>query len=168
MNGNLWLILSLVGALGIGGLIGSIVQSHLQKRAEVKRLEHDLKQKRYLCILILMLTKLNPDIGLRKVHAIRPDLKSTGDVEHELQTELLNGVIYASNRVLDTLAGFLKDPSQVSYVHVANAMRRDLWGGKARVTEEFLELAGFFPSLKSDFVRPVTRTRGIVHQGIEV
>ncbi|MGQ0704182.1 MAG: hypothetical protein ACT4PM_13730 [Gemmatimonadales bacterium] len=153
--------------LGLGTILGAFFQARFQQRSKIQRLEHDLKQKRYLCILILMLTKLNPEIGLKRVHAIRPDLKSLMDVEQELQTELLNGVIYAGNEVLKTLARFLMEPDQSRYVEVANAMRGDLWGKKARVTEDFLELAGLFPDLKPAPLPPPARRRGVIHPGIQ-
>jgi len=54
--------------------------------------QHDLKQKRYLSILILMLTKLDPDNGLRQVREIRPDLRNLDDVSNEMEKGLLKRI----------------------------------------------------------------------------
>src|SRR6266545_802311 len=89
-------VVSLVTAAGFGGVLGAYFQAQFQQRSKLGELEHDLKQKRYLCILILMLTKLTPEAGLGKIRSIRPDLRSLDDVENELKAELLNAVVFAT------------------------------------------------------------------------
>jgi hypothetical protein len=131
---------SLLTAAGFGGVLGAYFQALFQQRSKVGELEHELKQKRYLCILILMLTKLTPEAGLSKVNKIRPDLKTLNDVEEELKTELLNAVVFASQPVLNSLAKFVRQPTKSSFVAVASEMRKDLWGRRASVSAEFLEL----------------------------
>lgn len=62
---NLLSILSVVGLGGlVGGLLGAYFQARFQFRVQIGQHEHELKQKRYLCILMLMLTKLNPVLDL--------------------------------------------------------------------------------------------------------
>jgi hypothetical protein len=56
-------IVSLITALGLGGLIGAFFQSRFEHRKHLNEQEHELKRKRYLNILVLMLTKLDPDWG---------------------------------------------------------------------------------------------------------
>jgi len=133
---------SILTALGLGGVLGAYFQARFQHRTQIGQLEHELKQKRYLCIMILMLTKLNPQVGLAKTRDIRPDLKSADDVDRELETELLNAYIFASDEVLEALAAFIRRPSRESFARAAAAMRRDLWGRRTTISEEVLELVG--------------------------
>jgi hypothetical protein len=99
-----------------------------------------LKQRRYGAILILLLTKLDPKTGLAKTRVYRPDLKSLSDVEKEIEIEFLNGVLFASDDVIRALAEFIQNPNRSSYVKVAGAMRKDLWGKKTSINEEVMEL----------------------------
>lgn len=135
-------IVSFLTAIGLGGVFGAYFQARFQRRTQIGQHEHDLKQKRYLCILMLMLTRLDPDIGLPKMRDIRPDLKSLDDVNNELSTELLNGFIYANDEVIESLAAFVRGPSHHSFVRTAVSMRKDLWGKKTKVGTDILDIVG--------------------------
>ena len=137
--------ISLLTAVGFGGILGAYFQARFQQRSQVGQHEHELKQKRYFCILILMLTKLKPEVGLPKTHAIRPDLKTIEDVDDELTTELQNGCVYASDTVLKTLEHFIREPTSSTFVTAAAAMRKDLWGKKTSFSANILDL----PSMTS-------------------
>ncbi|HEY7546270.1 MAG TPA: hypothetical protein VID27_15375, partial [Blastocatellia bacterium] len=141
-------VLSIVTALGIGSMLGAYFQTRFQQRTQVRQQEHDLKRQRYLCILMLMITKLDPDVGLPKIRAIRPDLKASSDIDEELATEVLNGFIYASDEVLKTLAQFIHRPDYDSFIHAAVAMRKDLWGKKTAINNEIVEIMAILPSEK--------------------
>lgn len=127
-------------ALGIGGGIGAYVQHRLQARRQLGEREHELKQRRYLCIIILMLAKLKPEVGIAKVQRIRPDLPDLQAVDDELETELMNAVVFASDDVLASFATFLKNPTHVAFADAASAMRRDLWGRRHRLSPELIEV----------------------------
>jgi hypothetical protein len=140
-------LVPLLTAIGLGGLLGAYFQARFQRRAQIGQHEHELKQKRYLCILILMLTKLNPVVGLAKTRAIRPDLKTTEDIDDELLTELLNGFVYANDDVLRSLAEFIRTPDHQSFVRASVAMRKDLWG-KRSSTEEIGQIIAVLSKLE--------------------
>jgi len=140
MNEVVTTAVSLLTAAGLGGVLGAYFQARFQQQSRVGEHQHELKQKRYLCILILMLTKLTPEVGIDKVRAIRPDLKTLDDIEDELRTELLNAVVFASQPVLQSLAEFIREPTKSSFIVAASAMRKDLWGKGASVGPEFIEL----------------------------
>jgi hypothetical protein len=127
-------------ALGVGGAIGAYIQHRLQARRELGEREHELKQRRYLCIIILMLAKLSPQVGIAKVQRIRPDRPDLHAVEDELDTELTNAVVFASDDVLAGLATFLTNPTHLAFADVASAMRRDLWGRGHRLAPELVEV----------------------------
>ena len=102
------LITALIAALGIGSILGAFFQSRFEQQKQVKQQEHELKQRRYGAILILLLTKLNPKTGLTKTRAIRPDLQTVSDVANEIETEFLNSFLFASDEVIGALANFIK------------------------------------------------------------
>ena len=124
------LLVSVAAAFGLGGALGAWLTAVFQRRNEVAQREHELKRSRYLCILILMLSKLDPQHGISRVKAHRPDLQTADDLDHELTTELLNAVVFASNQVLSNLSAFLQRPSLATFTEAAIAMRIDLWNGR--------------------------------------
>jgi hypothetical protein len=138
MNDVLTTLASLVAAGGLGGVIGAYFQARFQHRATLGKEQHELKQRRYLCILILMLCKLNPKVGLPKVKAIRPDLGEASDIDEELRTELMNGLVFASDAALLSLRRFIDAPSENTFIEAAVAMRHDLWGRGSRISAESL------------------------------
>ncbi len=141
MNGieTLGLIVSIVAALGVGGIAGAFVQSFLQQRRYVRTREQNFRQTRYLAILILMLTQLDVENGLDKIKKFRDDLKNIDDVKKEIETEYLNSFVFASDNVINSLGEFIKKPDKSSFISVAVAMRRDLWGKTTKITESALE-----------------------------
>lgn len=144
---------SFVTAAGFGGVLGAYFQARFQRRSQIGQHEHELKQKRYLCILILMLAKLDRKTGIAKLGERRPDLKTPADLDHELSTELLNGFVFASSNVLESLADFIHAPSPDSFLRTATAMRADLWGKRMPINGRALvELVRESPSL-SDALR---------------
>ncbi len=139
MTDTVSIIISTIAALGIGGILGGYVRSWSEHRREIKEHEHQLKQTRYGCILILMLTQLNPEEGLIKAKQFRQDLKNADDVKKEIETELLNAVVFAGDEVISSLSEFIRNPDYSAFVRVAIAMRRDLWGKKTKVNETLLD-----------------------------
>ncbi|HLJ28775.1 MAG TPA: hypothetical protein VKY85_18850 [Candidatus Angelobacter sp.] len=150
-------IVSLITTLGFGGLIGAFFQSRFEHRKHLNEQEHGLKHKRYLCILILMLTKLDPDAGMRHLKEHRPDLKDLNDLDAEIRMELLNAVLFASDGVISAMAQFIGQPSYSSYVKTAAAMRRDLWHKKTAIDETALKVVAVTEK------RPESVTRAAAH-----
>jgi hypothetical protein len=137
-------IVSLVTALGVGSAVGTFFgaffQSRFEHRKHLNEQEHELKRRRYLCILILMLAKLDPKTGLRHLHDHRPDLQDLDDLDAEIRTELFNAVLFASDEVVSSMAEFIRKPEYRSYVSTAAAMRRDLWNKKTSINETALKV----------------------------
>lgn len=132
-------ILAILAALGFGGIIGSYFSAHFQRRAEVGQKQHEIKQTRYLCIVLLMHAKLSPDSEFAKLRQRRPDIEDRAALDRELHTELMNGYIFASDAVLRSLAKFIALPSRSSFVRAVEAMRKDLWGRRTALEEALLE-----------------------------
>ncbi|MFZ1935757.1 MAG: hypothetical protein WBL72_21540 [Thermoguttaceae bacterium] len=139
-------IVSLLTAIGIAGILGAYFQSRFERKKQVQKQEHELKRRRYSCILILMLTKLDPKRGLPHTHEIRPDLRDLTDVEKEIEMELLNGVLYASDNVIQSMGEFVRKPDYPSYIRTAIAMRKDLWGKRTSLDESILDTIKQLPT----------------------
>lgn len=140
MAESLQIIVSLLAAIGVGSVFGAYFQSLFQHQKQIKEHEHGIKRQRYGCILILMLTKLDPKTGLPHIREIRPDLHDLNDIEKEIEVELLNGVLFASDDVIKSMSEFIRNPSYSSYIKTATSMRNDLWGKKTSVNEEILNI----------------------------
>ena len=132
-------ILAFLTALGLGGILGNLLTSYVQRHNEVKRDEHNLKQKRYFCIMSLMRAKL--DIShLYKVTAFVPDIRDEASLDEELASELLNSIVFASDDVINSFANFLSKPDLDTFTATAKAIRRDLWGSRSKVSMDSIEL----------------------------
>lgn len=110
------IILSLVSAIGVGGVLGAYFQSHFQHQRELKSDIHELKRQRYGAILIQMLTILDPEHGLSKTQKFRPDLKNIEDFKEEVKIEMLNSVLFANDNVIKAMAEFIHNPNYSAYI----------------------------------------------------
>jgi hypothetical protein len=131
-------VVSLLTALGLGSLVGAFFQSRFEQQKHVNQQEHELKRSRYRCILILMLSKLEPKTGVPHLHLYRPDLKDLDDLDAELRLELFNAVLFASDDVMSAMAEFIATGGYPAYIKTAAAMRRDLWNKKTAIDEGVL------------------------------
>jgi hypothetical protein len=149
MIDTMTIITSLLGAGSVGGIAGAFFQSHFKRRADLSKEQGDLKQKRYLCIILLMLTRLSPNTWFEKLKSIRPDLQNPNHIDDEIRMELANGIIYAGTDVLLYLGVFLATPTYKGFVDCVVAMRVDLWG-KSRGTDSWLRTLGTTLILRGD------------------
>ena len=132
------LLLTIIGILGLGTVIGAYFQSNFQHSKELKMDNHKFKRNRYGSILIQMLTLLDPK-HLDKVSKIRPDLMNIEDLREELKKELLNAVLYANDDVIKSLSTFNKNPNYESYLNTVSSMRKELWGKNTRISSKDLD-----------------------------
>ncbi|MDD5108351.1 MAG: hypothetical protein PHC29_02410 [Candidatus Omnitrophica bacterium] len=122
----------------LAGISGAYFQSLFERKKQLKEQEHELKSKRYLSIIIQMLTILDPENGLRHASEFRPDLKNIQDFKNEVEAELLNSILFASDDVIKKMANFISNPDYSSYIKVVSAMRKDLWGKRTSIDERSL------------------------------
>lgn len=133
-------IISILAGIGLGGVVGAYFQSHFERRRQVGQHQHELKQKRYFCIVMLLIAKLDPDDGVPKLRLHRPDLQTIADLDNELATELWNAHIFADDKVLETFSAFIRKPGRVAFLATVRAMRTDLWGKRSRLGDDLLSL----------------------------
>ena len=133
-------ITAFLALFGIGTVVGAYFQSIFQHRQALKKDIHELKRARYGATLIQMLALLDPEDGLAKLSERRPDLGSLEALRQELRVEMLNAVLFASDKVVTALAGFNSNPTYNSCLQTVAAMREDLWGSATTLTAEDLDL----------------------------
>lgn len=95
-----------------------------------------------------MLTILNPERGLLKAQAFRPDLKAIDDFKEEVKTEILHSVLFATDDVIKSLVEFIHNPNHASYIKTVVSMRKDLWHKKTSIDEQTLSVL-YVEELKS-------------------
>jgi hypothetical protein len=135
----LTLIVPVITALGFGGIAAAVVHYFIERRKQIQSQHFEFKQRRYGAILILMIARIGPLEDLPKLTARRPDLPKMDDVIRELDVELLNGFLFASDPVIETLAVFNIEPSRRTLLAVADAMRRDLYGRSHNIGADTIE-----------------------------
>ncbi len=138
MGETLTLVLSVLTALGVGGIAGGVVQYLIERRKQVHSQHFEFKQRRYGSI-ITMIARIGPREDLPKLTAVRPDLITVEDVIRELDVELLNAFLYAADSVIERLSEFIQAPSRRTLIGVADAMRQDLYGRATDLTQETIE-----------------------------
>ena len=108
----------------------------------MKEEEYEMKSKRYKSIIIQMLTILDPKNGLVHTREFRPDLNDISDFKKEVEMELLNSILFASDGVIKAMTAFIKNPNYSAYVKTVVAMRKDLWGKGTSIDEKDLSFLG--------------------------
>jgi len=84
--------------------------------------------------MIQMWASINPDTELEHLQKFRPDITSKDMLFRELELELYNGVLYASDDVLRSLRSFISKRDYQFYLNVSLAMRKDLYRKKSKIT----------------------------------
>lgn len=130
---NLDLITAIIASLGLGGSIGTILQSFLSNKNRVFEDEFKKKAERYKAIMILMWTSLNPKSELKHLKLYREDIPNTETLHKELKLELYNMMLYAGDNVMRSFKLFVKKINHENYSKVALEMRRDLYGRKTKI-----------------------------------
>jgi hypothetical protein len=166
MKETIGAVAAVITAIGFGGVLGALVKHWLDSRRSIGEKEHELKERRYLCILLLMLGKLKPEIGIARIRQTRPDLHDLAALDSELESELFNAVIFASSSVLRTFGEFLTKPSEHTFAHVAAAMRSDLWGGRKGSDANLVEMLSTLTSRRQPQpLSEVTAEQGVAPDG---
>lgn len=132
-------IITILGALGVSGLLGASVTYILDKRKQIKFREQDYKEIRYKAIIVQMTIILNPQKFKNFPH--KPDNWHTiEDVKEETENEWFNMILFASDDVIRNLKAFLLKPNPINFAQTAIVMRKDCWNKKTSLKTEELGL----------------------------
>lgn len=130
--------------IGISGVvIGAFFTYFWQKKRDNQLEENEIKRTRYLCILLLMYTYINPSEleSLRRHN--RDEIKNMDDLKRELQTEWVNSWIFSDDNTLTQFKNFLEAPSETTFAETVLSMRKDLWGKNTKLPVSAFSIQSF-------------------------
>jgi hypothetical protein len=131
-------LISVIGLLGLGGLISSYFILLWQRKNEDTKARQEYKETRYKCIVLLMkaLIEFEKYKGMLIKHGY--DIANKNDLIDLLKDEQLSAVLYASKGFIKSLGSFINNPNKNTLVDAVIEMRRDLWRLKGALTPEDL------------------------------
>lgn len=139
---SLEFILPILSVIGIGGVLGAFFTYFWQKRKEIQLKENELKEKRYLCTLLLMYAYINPE-ELKSLKRIRPEIQNLEDLKRELQTEWVNSWIFAGDDTIKSFKKFLESPNENNFAETVLSMRKELWTKKSKLPLSAFSIKSF-------------------------
>lgn len=138
---NLEIIISLFAGLGIGSIATAIISSWLDKRMQMELTLTGILEDKYRGVLVFMACAL--DIENKKYFTIseQVELKTAQDYLNKVREYYYHSTLFASDLVILTLKNFIENPSEETYIKVAQAMRKDLWGRKTDIDFSDIKLS---------------------------
>ena len=93
-------IISLIGLIGIGGLLKSLFDLFIGRRKIKSEKKQEFKETRYKAIILLCHAYVNYESEEMALIIQRPDIKSREVLFNELRAEWINMVLYSSDKVI--------------------------------------------------------------------
>jgi hypothetical protein len=152
MTPTLQTIVSVLGLLGIGGILASYAQMLWERRKASDTQRQEFKFARYKCTVVLMYAYLHFDTDQHKINeAGHRNFRSKNELLNEIDLEWHNALLFGSDEVILALRSFLINADRHTFTQAVVAMRRDLWGKRtSRISDTTLENVDLLP--KSDDV----------------
>lgn len=137
------LLLSLLTALGVGGIVGAYFNELFRRRAQTQLAESEERVVRFRSVLIYMQVLLHPDqIDHLPVDVLQTyNLKTTKDIQDTLLAEYTRMVLSVPDEVLQAVKSFMQSPTSDNYWKTVAEMRKSLWGKRTKLTPDELNLA---------------------------
>ena len=135
--------IQILTALGIGSMLGYLVQYALNQKKELYNSLYKLNEDRYKNILSHMVIVLNEEYTKFMSHV---DPRTGNQMSHDDHVDFLNAeyfqaILYAPDKVLEALKHFIEEPNEENFIHTARAMRHSLWNKKSKLEIDELKLA---------------------------
>lgn len=124
---NLEIMISAIGLLGIGGITGAYAQTYFQYQKSLNREQFEFKFTRYKALILLLLARTD-DKQFKNLLHNRPDIRTSDDLDAELEAELINSHLYSNKYTIKSLEKFIHNPNKETLLFAAQAMRQDLFG----------------------------------------
>lgn len=131
-------IITVLGVVGIGGIVATSITYILEKRKQIKFREQELKETRYKIIIAKMGVLLNSKYLDNIIFQTKKEEKTIDSewVKKELEMEWFNSWLFASDDVVYNLKAFILQPNNTNYGKTVLAMRKDLWNKKTDLKAE--------------------------------
>ena len=134
-------IISLIGLVGIGGLLKSLLDLFIGKRRTKSEKKQEFKETRYKAIILLSHALIYYEREKRPLAIHRPDIKSREELLDELKMEWMNMSLYASDKVILAMKRFVETEDKTTSHQLIRAMRKDLYGIRTKLKMHNLNLA---------------------------
>ena len=140
-------VISVVGALGVGGLLGGYLMRVWGRKDELERDSRVIRENRYRSSLVWMRCFLIPE---RLKHFVIDDprakeLSTPEDIRNYMRAKLeefyYNSLLYAPDFVNIAFKRFIESHSEELFIELALAMRSDLWGKDSKLQPDDVMLA---------------------------
>lgn len=133
------IIKTLITAI-IGGVVATYLKSLLDKKKELDISLNKITEDKYRSLLVFMACAL--DINKKRYFSLVEQTKNetSEDYMNQIKEYYYHSILYSSDDVIEKLKAFIESPSKNNYVKVAQAMRKDLWGRKTKLSFDEIEL----------------------------
>jgi hypothetical protein len=140
-------VISVVGALSIGSLLGGYLTHIWGRKDELERGSRDFRENRYRSSLVWMRCFIVPErikhFDINDPHI--ENLSTPEDVKNYSRAKLeefyYNSLLYAPDFVNIAFKRFIETPSEKLFIELAVAMRNDLWGKRSAMLPDDVMLA---------------------------
>jgi hypothetical protein len=133
-------ILTIVGYVGFGGLLKSLLDFFIGSRGTKQNARLTFKEIRYKAIILLCYALVNYEREKTYLLLNRPDINSYEKLVNELHAEFINMSLYGSDKVMLALKEFIDIPSKETLNALAISMRKDLYGISTKLKHTNLQL----------------------------
>lgn len=130
------IILSLLGLVGIGGIITAFFNK--KKELDLRVLEN--KERRYKSCLLYMDVYFEPE-NIKYLSSRQVDIHSAKDVIEYLKAEYHEMILYASKEVVLNVKAFIEGPDHDKFLATVLAMRKDLWSKRRDLSVQEIRLS---------------------------
>ena len=131
MNTNI--IVSLIGFMGIGAIIKSLIDAALNKRQNQSAKQHDFKETRYKTTIMLMLAALDFENNISSLREHGRNFTTKEQLLDEIKAERNNMILFASDEVINSIKQFIGSPTEQTFYQAAIQMRKDLYSLKTKL-----------------------------------
>jgi hypothetical protein len=127
------ILISLASAI-IGGIIATYLKTFLEKRKETEINLQKITEDKYKSLLIFMACAI--DFNKRRFFSLNEQVenKSSEDYLNQIKEYYYHSILYSPDKVIIALKEFINDPNKVTYVKVAQEMRKDLWNKNTKLS----------------------------------
>jgi hypothetical protein len=140
-------VISVVGALGFGSLLGGYLTRVWGRKDELERDSRAFRENRYRSSLVWMRCFIVPE-RLKHFDIDDPHIKELStpeDVKNYSRAKLeefyYNSLLYAPDSVNIAFKRFIESPRENLFIELAVAMRNDLWGKHSKLRPDDVILA---------------------------
>ena len=142
------ILISVLGSLGISGLIGIYLQQFWTQKRETESKIQGLNVKHYESTLVFMRIVLDPEkvdhFNVAREDPVISKLTNAHEIGHFARQRLnefyYGSVLFYSDEVMNALKEFLQNSTEEAFMKTAIAMRKDLWKKDTKMDLKTLSL----------------------------